>query len=146
MSIGPIHWVYLPEILNDQQWGLVSSVHYANGVWVSVITEYMIEYMKPEGTFLFYSIITFFGIFFFVFVVKETRGLSDKEKKLLYYSPDLGKRDQELAEKAKNENDSPEKCHRDQNSDHAKPAAPYDALDQSTCRSEIEMSEKGDEL
>ena len=77
--------MYVPEILTDQQWGFVATIHYMNGVELSLVTEYMMEYMKLEGTFLFYCIITFAGLFFFIFVVKETSHLTDKQKKQLYY-------------------------------------------------------------
>ena len=78
IMMNAAHWVYVPEILSDQQWGFVATVHYAQGIELSIVTEYMIEYIKPEGTFLFYSCICFLGIFWFVYVVKETQGLSDK--------------------------------------------------------------------
>ena len=84
ITMNAAHWVYVPEILSDQQWGFVATVHYAQGIELSIVSEYMIEYMKPEGTFLFYSFICFLGIFWFVFVVKETQGLSDRQKKTLY--------------------------------------------------------------
>jgi len=60
-----------------------------NGVELSLATEYMIEYMKPEGTFLFYSIIAFLGLFFVIYVLKETQGLTDKQKKELYLPDSL---------------------------------------------------------
>lgn len=49
----------------------------------------MIKYLKPEGTFLWHCLITFSGLFFFIFVVKETTGLSDKQKKELYMPQEL---------------------------------------------------------
>ena len=78
------HWIYLPEILSDQQWGFILMIHYLNGIELSLTTEYMLHYLKPSGTFLFYGIVCTLGIFWFVCVIKETKGLSDKEKKALY--------------------------------------------------------------
>ena len=44
----------------------------------------MIDSWGPGGTFIFYSIINF-GTFWFVrLVLKETEGLSDRQKKSLY--------------------------------------------------------------
>jgi hypothetical protein len=44
----------------------------------------MIKYLKPFGTFLFFSVVSFVGAIFMFFFVKETKGLNDKEKKALY--------------------------------------------------------------
>jgi hypothetical protein len=43
LGIGGVHWVYLPEILNDAQFGWVSTVHYSGGIFVAVSTEYLIK-------------------------------------------------------------------------------------------------------
>ena len=77
-TMAPCHWVYLPEILTDAQFGFVATFHYCNGVELSLVTEYMIKGWKTEGTFLFYSLFTFSGVFWFYYVVKETMGLTDK--------------------------------------------------------------------
>ena len=53
ITMNAVHWVYVPEILSDQQWGFVATIHYLNGVELALVSEYMIEYMRPEGTFLF---------------------------------------------------------------------------------------------
>jgi hypothetical protein len=83
-TIGPIHWIYIPEILTDAQFGPVLTVHYMNGIEISLCTEYMMYYLKPFGTFLFFATVTFVGGIFMVIFVKETKGLNDKEKKSLY--------------------------------------------------------------
>jgi hypothetical protein len=49
----------------------------------------MVKYFKAEGTFLFLSLITLAGTIFFIFIVKETSGLTDKEKKQLYWPEHL---------------------------------------------------------
>ena len=85
ITMNAVHWVYVPEILSDTQFGFVATIHYLNGVELALVSEYMIEYMRPEGTFLFYASITFIGLFFFMYLVKETSGLSDKQKKQLYF-------------------------------------------------------------
>ena len=82
--MGAAHWVYVTEILSDIQFGFVSTVHYLNGVEVSVATEYMLNSWLPQGTFLFYGIITLIGFFTVFLFVKETKGLSDTQKKQLY--------------------------------------------------------------
>jgi len=84
MSVAGLHWIYIPEILSDTQFGFVASFHYFNGVIVSLISEPMFKYLRPEGTFAFFSICSFFGFIFMYFNVKETNGLSDRQRKELY--------------------------------------------------------------
>ena len=45
---------------------------------ISLVSELMVQYLKPEGTFLFYAIITISGFFFIFYRVRETFGLNDK--------------------------------------------------------------------
>ena len=93
LTIGPIHWVILPEITSDQQFALAATFHYINGIELSLVTEYMVEYLGPAGNFLFYGIATFLGAFFYIFILKETSHLTDKQKKCLYYPKDLQEND-----------------------------------------------------
>jgi hypothetical protein len=58
--------------------------HYLNGMEISLISEYLIEYLGASGTFLFFSGMNFIGFIFVFFFVKDTTGLSDKQKKELY--------------------------------------------------------------
>jgi len=47
--------------------------------------EFMIHSkLQAYGTFLLFGGVNLAGFFFFLLLVKETKGLSDKEKKLLY--------------------------------------------------------------
>lgn len=62
----------------------MASFHYFNGVEIAFASEWMIKYLEPDGLFLFYCIITALGFVFMVFFLKETNGLSDKQKKELY--------------------------------------------------------------
>jgi hypothetical protein len=80
-TLGAVHWVYLPEILNDIQFGFVATIHYVNGVEVALTTEWFIKLLSPAGTFLFYGIITYMGFVFYLFYIRETKGLADWQKK-----------------------------------------------------------------
>jgi len=71
-TMGALHWVYLPEILNDTQFGLIATCHYLNGIEVSVVTEFMLNAWMPQGMYLFYGVVTCLGTAFFVSFVKET--------------------------------------------------------------------------
>ena len=84
VSIGGMHWIYLPECSSDQQFSLVASFHYFNGIIIATVSEYMFEYLGPDGTFLYFSIVSTLGLIFMFFFLKETHGLTDKQKKELY--------------------------------------------------------------
>jgi hypothetical protein len=45
----------------------------------------MMTRMGTPGTFLFFGIITLCGAIFTIIFLKETKNLTDNEKKLLYY-------------------------------------------------------------
>ena len=81
LSYGTVHWVMLPEILNDQQFGLVCTAHYVNGIIISLDTEFLVKVLGPAGLCFYYATITFLGMFFVISVVKETSGLTDRQKK-----------------------------------------------------------------
>ncbi len=67
-SIGGLHWIYIPDILTDVQFGFVASFHYFNGVEIAFASEWMIKYLEPDGLFLFYCIITTLGFVFMFFL------------------------------------------------------------------------------
>ena len=71
-TFGAIHWFYIPEVLTDEQFGLVATVHYLNGLEISLCTEYMMRFMGLSGTFLYYAIVTSFGVIFMKTFIKET--------------------------------------------------------------------------
>jgi len=83
-TIGPVHWVYLPEVLNDSQFGFICTVHYLNAVEIALATEWMIDVFSPAGVFLLYTVITSFGFVFMWFMVRETQGLADWQKKQIF--------------------------------------------------------------
>lgn len=76
-TVGPVHWVYLPEVLNDTQFGFIATVHYLNAVEIALTTEWLIEVFSPAGVFLIYTIITSLGFVFMWVFLQETQGLAD---------------------------------------------------------------------
>ena len=66
--------------------GFASTIFYMNGVELSLVTEYVVEYLRPEGFFWLQSSITFLGVIFIHKYIIETMGLSDIEKKNIYIS------------------------------------------------------------
>ena len=58
---------------------------YVNLFIMSFTFEYMINSdLKVYGSIWIFAALTLIGFFFFVFVIRETRGLTDLEKKSLY--------------------------------------------------------------
>ena len=78
VSCGAALWIYVPECSNDTQIGFIFFFHYMNAIEISGLTESMIYSWKPEGTFLFYSILNFLAFLFFYKFMKESKGLTDK--------------------------------------------------------------------
>ena len=84
-TIGAVHWIYISEILTDVQFGFISTCHYCNGIEVSLISEWMFNKLRPDGTFVYYGCITLVGFFLIQHFLKETKGLTDTDKKMLYW-------------------------------------------------------------
>ena len=54
------------------------TVHYANGIEIALVAEYLFEFYGISGTFYNFAMINFMGFFFVLFLIRETRGLTDK--------------------------------------------------------------------
>ena len=107
LSQGPVGWVYISEVSVDASAGFVVAGLFINMIVVIVTFEYMINsWLQAFGSFLLYGGITLFGFFFFLCFLKETRGLTDIQKKLLY-SPlnETMVEMQEIKEEEKHENE-----------------------------------------
>jgi hypothetical protein len=76
-TFGPVHWLYLPEVLNDTQFGFIATIHYSNAIEIAFTTEWLIEKVTPSGVFLVYTVISFLGLIFMWFYIRETQGLAD---------------------------------------------------------------------
>ena len=84
-TMGPVHWIYIPEICNDDQFRFISTIHYLNGVEIALTTEYFMQLIGAKDIFFMFSLITLLGGLFMLKFVKETKGLTDDEKKTLYW-------------------------------------------------------------
>lgn len=80
-----VFWLYLSEVANDNQFSVAATAFYVNGVIVAFITEYLIEFFGIDGVFFLLMFCQFLGLFFFKLCVKETSGLTDHQKKEMYY-------------------------------------------------------------
>ena len=85
LSTGSFAWVYIPEICVDSATGFASSGQMISVTIISFTFEFMINSeLKVYGSIWFFAVITFIGFIFCLLVVRETRGLTDFEKKSLY--------------------------------------------------------------
>lgn len=86
--------MYAGEVASDTGLGLAILALYASLLEKAITMEFMVhsKTFGPEGMFFFLGGITFLGAVFIIVFVKETAGLDDKAKKLLYtpeqYLPD----------------------------------------------------------
>ena len=84
-SIGCVTWVYISKVCVDVASGFVMT---GQGIFIalnSMTFEFMINStLKVYGTIWFYGVVTFLGFIYFYIFMKETRFLTDREKKSLY--------------------------------------------------------------
>eukprot|EP00347_Sterkiella_histriomuscorum_P013305 403365224 len=82
---GPLFYMYCSEITVDTALGFAFLSLKGSGLAISLTTEYMMDSpLKPQGVFGLFAGVTFISAIFFQIVMKETRGLTDKQKKDLY--------------------------------------------------------------
>ena len=82
---GPIIWLYISEVVVDSALGICLFVLWSVVLLLSLFTSPLMDsFLKPQGVFWIFSLSSFGGAFFTHFYVKETSGLNDKEKKMIY--------------------------------------------------------------
>ena len=82
---GPICWLYVPEVCVGAATGLAIASQFINLTIIAFAFEFMINSsLQVYGTIWYFSGFNLLGFFFFYFFVKETRGLTDLQKKTLY--------------------------------------------------------------
>lgn len=85
LSQGSVAWLYVPEVTVDAASGFAASAQFINLTALSLAFEFMINSaLKVHGTIWYFSCFSLLGCLFCIFVVRETRGLTDIQKKALY--------------------------------------------------------------
>lgn len=88
-SYGDFLLLYIPEVCLDSASGFAMASNFINCMIVALTFEYMINSpLKVYGTIWYFSAFTFISFIFCVFIVRETLGLSDLEKKTVYSPKD----------------------------------------------------------
>jgi hypothetical protein len=78
-------WIYTAETSADITYGVIIVT-----LWSVVLLEVFVSEplmnsaIGAQGVFFIFGVCTFFATFFVMFFMKETKGLTDKEKKTLY--------------------------------------------------------------
>ena len=89
-SQGPIAWMYAAEVAVDTALGLCILALFLSLLEKAITMEFMVHSaMGPHGMFFLLGTVTLLGAIFIAVYVKETKGLSDLEKKSLYFPEDL---------------------------------------------------------
>lgn len=84
---GTVTWVYNAEVTVDKAAGFCVCAQFIMTVIYNLTMEYMINSkLQAFGTFFLFGGISVVGFLFHLILVKETRGLSAKEKKTLYFN------------------------------------------------------------
>ena len=88
-SSGPITWIYAAEVGTDQALGLSTLAFFATMLLIAMSMDFIIQSsLGPEGMFAIFSLVTYLGAIFVHVCVKETKGLTDIEKKTLFSKGD----------------------------------------------------------
>jgi hypothetical protein len=83
ISIGPILWLYLAEILTSKGISIAVFLNWAIVIAVSLATPYMVGWSKP-GTFALYAGLCLLGGLFILIFMRETKGKTKDEISRLY--------------------------------------------------------------
>jgi len=87
---GPLAWIYAAETCNDVSLGICTYTLYLTVFFLSLVTEPLMDsVIQPQGVFFMFGLFSACAVVFIYFNIKETMGLSDKEKKTLYAPKDL---------------------------------------------------------
>mmetsp|Transcript_8871 Transcript_8871/g.13661 ORF Transcript_8871/g.13661 Transcript_8871/m.13661 type:complete len:157 (-) Transcript_8871:22-492(-) len=83
---GPVAWLYAAETAIDAGMGIILFT-----LWITVFALTLIcpiimspDSLGPSPVFFMFGILSLFGALYCFFVLKETKGLTDKEKKSLF--------------------------------------------------------------
>lgn len=83
-SFGAIGFLYCAEVTCDAGFGVCISVMFGTNFLIALTTEPLFNTIPPQSVFWLYGLLAIIGAFVVLFFLKETKGLSDLDKKELY--------------------------------------------------------------
>ena len=84
-STGSCAWLYVPEITVDSASGFGVGAQFTTLIVISLTFEFMMDSaLQVYGSIWIFAGSSFVGFLFCLFFIRETRGLTDIEKKMLY--------------------------------------------------------------
>ena len=84
-TTGAIAWVYIPEVCVDAANGFAGAGMFLTTTLISLTFEFMINsILQVYGSIWYFSGLSFIGFIFVFSMVRETRGLTDLQKKSVY--------------------------------------------------------------
>ena len=85
VSQGNVAHIYTAEVSVDAVAGFGISAQFINMIQITASLEYMMSgFLKVHGTFYFFGIVCLIGAVYCQIFLRETRGLTSAQKKLLY--------------------------------------------------------------
>ena len=85
LSQGSTAWLYVPEVCVDSGTGLAVAAQFLNLTLISFTFEFMMNSsLEVHGSIWYFAVLTAIGCLFMICFVRETRGLTDLQKKTLY--------------------------------------------------------------
>ena len=92
LTVGNITFIYTAEVAVDKAAGIALAFQFVSMTQISLTVEYMIDgFFQVHGTFLYFGTICLVGCLFSWCCLKETRGLTDIQKKSLFSGTNLSK-------------------------------------------------------
>ena len=86
MTVGPLYWFHIPEITRDAAFGIsIFTVFFLSLIFASTSQLILNSALQVAGTFWMLAIFTFICFVFSVVLIKPTQGLTETEKRTLYY-------------------------------------------------------------
>lgn len=91
LTQGSIAWLYTSEVCIDAAQGFTASGQWVNLMIISLTFEFMINSpLKVYGSLWYFASLSIIGSLLMACLVRETRGLTDLEKKTLYTPKKVG--------------------------------------------------------
>jgi Na+/melibiose symporter-like transporter len=84
VTLGPLVFIYLAEINSDSGFGVGMFFMFVHMTLLIGLAEYLTTWLGSDGVFGAFSIVCLIGALLMHVFVRETVGLTDKEKKKLY--------------------------------------------------------------